>query len=588
MKKKALRKNLYFLFMVSIICPIFLISSFFLILHNRQVQEQEKQHIHNMLVMESSDVYSYLNEMEKLSSAPYLYSDIYSLMLRMKNGSIGSASQSEIDQYDLTYLKLIYNCPDTVRNIAFYPISSKDDTIFLLSRSSGELQRLGTSGYFTEGWFSEAQEADGNTIISGIHNTTYPNQRDTENVITLSRAIKDFDTQKSIGVLKIDVSAKDVTDLLDQIQMTQHSHAVLLNQNDSLIYKTGNIGSDVLSRLKTAQPVLQDQNGSYSVASTEIPEYGWELVYLSSNADLQSSMVNFILFSLAVMLTAILLAFIVYSRQSREIVMSVGKIVGTIRKLGKGDLSAKAEVSEQNEFSLISDALDQMGTRLNEYIEREYKATISRKNAEYRALQSQINPHFFYNTLNGFLSLNRMGEQDLLEKSIIELTQLFRYTCSGEEISSVKEEFGFLQRYLELQKLRFEERLNFTISLQDEAAEESIPKLLLQPIVENSIVHGMEPREQPIHIFVEGRLVPGEESGMILELLARDDGIGFDPGRLKKDSSKVGLKNVEERLHYFRSSSQFSIQSGANRGTACTIRIPAGESRNTPLAESQV
>lgn len=204
------------------------------------------------------------------------------------------------------------------------------------------------------------------------------------------------------------------------------------------------------------------------------------------------------------------------------------------------------------------------------------------------ALQSQINPHFFYNTLNGFLSLNRMGEQDLLEKSIIELTQLFRYTCSGKEVALVKEEFEFLQRYLELQKLRFEERLNFTVTLQDEAAEESIPKLLLQPIVENSIVHGMEPREQPIHIFVEGRLVPGEESGMILELLVRDDGIGFDPGRLKKDSSKVGLKNVEERLHYFRSSSQFSIQSGANRGTVCTIRIPAGESRNTPLAESQV
>lgn len=361
MKKKTLRKNLYFLFIVSIICPVLLISAFFLVLHNRQVQEQENQHIHNMLVMESSDVYSYLNEMEKISSAPYLYSDIYSLMLRMKNGSIDSASQSEIDQYDLTYLKLIYNCPDTVRNIAFYPISQKDDTIFLLSRSSGELQQLGTSGYFTEGWFSDAQEADGNIIISGIHDTAYPNQRNTENVITLSRAIKDFDTQKSIGVLKVDVSAKDVTELLDQVQMTQHSHAVLLNQNDLPVYKTGNIGSGVLSQLKTAQPVLQDQYGSYSVTKAEIPEYGWELVYLSSNADLQSSTVNFILFSLAVMLTAILLAFIVYSRQSREILASVTKIVGTIRKLGKGDLSAKAEVTDQNEFSLISNALDQMG-----------------------------------------------------------------------------------------------------------------------------------------------------------------------------------------------------------------------------------
>ncbi len=574
MKKRTLRKNLYLLFIVSITLPVLLISSFFELLHNRQVEEQENQHIGSMLRMESSDIYSYLNEIEKISSAPYLYNDIYSLMLRMKSNSVSSADPNQINLYDLTYLKLIYNCPDAVQNIAFYPASDNDDTLYLLSRSHGELQCLKTSGYFTESWFSDAQEANGDIVISGIRNSIYPNQRATENVITLTRAIKDFDTQKSIGVLKVDVSSRKITDLVKNFQTTEHSRAVLFNQRNSLICTSGTVSEEVLSQLKTASTTLKDNDDIYSVEETGIPEYGWKLIYLSSRKDLLASTAKFIFFSIAITLTAIIVAFVLYSQQSKKILVSVKKIVSTIRQLGSGNLSAKADIENRDELSLISNALDQMSEQLNEHIEREYKATISQKNAEYMALQSQINPHFFYNTLNGFLSLNRMGEQELLEKSIVELTHLFRYTCSGEKITRVKEEFGFLSEYLELQKLKFEERLNFTIDLEGKAGEELIPKLLLQPIVENSIVHGMEPREQPIHISVKGRLVSEDETGEVLELLVQDDGVGFDVRKIAKTGSRVGLKNVEERLHYFRAFSQFRIQSSATSGTVCMIRIP--------------
>lgn len=572
--KKNLRENLYLLFIVSIVIPVFLISAIFFETHNREVRTQENQHVHNVLAMASTEIYSYLNEMEKISSAPYLYSDIYSMVLRMKNGTVGSASQAEVNQFDLTYLKLIYNCPDTVENIAFYPSADKDDTVYLLSRSVGEIQKLSTAGYFAEDWFSGAQEADGKILLSGIHSTTYPGQRKSSGIITLSRAIKDFDTQKSIGVLRVDVSAEGLTALLDKIGTTAHSGTVLLNQNDVSIYRTGSIVDSVLQKLKTWPASIGGGLNSYSVSKTEIPVYGWKLAYLSSQADLFSSSFHSLLFSVAVMLFTVLLAFSVYSRQSRQILTSVGKIVGTIRRLGTGDLSAKAGVQSQDELSLISNAIDQLGARLNEHIEREYKAAISQKNAEYMALQSQINPHFFYNTLNGFLSLNRMGEQELLEKSIIELTQLFRYTCSGEKFSSVEEEFTFLRKYLELQKLRFEERLNYTVELDEEAGREKIPRLLLQPLVENSIVHGMEPRQQPIHICVEGRILSVGESAGSLELSVSDDGAGFDPQKAHGDPSKVGLGNVEERLRFFRSASRLSVESSPGRGTVCTLVIP--------------
>ena len=99
----------------------------------------------------------------------------------------------------------------------------------------------------------------------------------------------------------------------------------------------------------------------------------------------------------------------------------------------------------------------------------EFMAVISQKNAQYQALQAQINPHFLYNTLNNFVALNRIGERKLLEDSIIQLTRIFHYTCSNSGYSTLQEEFSFIEHYLFLQKIRFEERLEFSLHLDHEA-----------------------------------------------------------------------------------------------------------------------
>jgi LytS/YehU family sensor histidine kinase len=121
----------------------------------------------------------------------------------------------------------------------------------------------------------------------------------------------------------------------------------------------------------------------------------------------------------------------------------------------------------------------------------------ARSDAEYRALQSQIQPHFMYNVLNGFVALNRSGDRGALESSLHALKDMLRYTIEHGQRATVSEEFAFLELYCRLQKLRFEERFSYGFELGEGAAPLPIPKLLVQPLLENAVIHGIEPSTRP-------------------------------------------------------------------------------------------
>jgi two-component system, sensor histidine kinase YesM len=220
-----------------------------------------------------------------------------------------------------------------------------------------------------------------------------------------------------------------------------------------------------------------------------------------------------------------------------------------------------------------------MISQLNIMIDREFRAALNQKNAEFRALQSQIQPHFLYNTLNGFIGLNRLGDRKGLEKAILGLSGMLRYILDKGDWTTVKEELHFLQKYCDLQKLRFTERLHVQIQCNPEVEQWKVPKLLLQPLAENAIIHGVEPIERPCIVTIEAKGDKlADESYLLISI--RDNGIGFD---LKIDScenNSIGINNVKERLKISFPSAQFEIKSQLGTGTEIEIRIPEEELKN--------
>ncbi len=213
------------------------------------------------------------------------------------------------------------------------------------------------------------------------------------------------------------------------------------------------------------------------------------------------------------------------------------------------------------------------GVFYRRYREREAQASLleSRLNeARLRSLQAQLQPHFLFNTLNGIATLVRR-DPATAEEMLLSLSDLLRIALSSSHRQEIplREEMDFMERYLALQKMRFGERLQVSEEIDPEAMDCLVPALVLQPLVENAIRHGLEPSGRP------GKLrIAGSREGNWLKLTVEDDGVGLSPG--EEHGSGVGLANVRERLAALHGAAQkFSIAPGPQGGVVVNIKFPA-------------
>ena len=242
-------------------------------------------------------------------------------------------------------------------------------------------------------------------------------------------------------------------------------------------------------------------------------------------------------------------------------------------KYHAGDSHIQCDTSQCNisEISAIAVNLNEMIEKINIHIDNEYKFKMEQKIAEYQTLQSEINPHFLHNILNLLIALNRLGDRTSLEQSIISLSRLFRYTCEHNFNSTIQQEFNFIQDYLFLQKTRFDERLDFQIFIEPGLEDFEIPKLLVQPLIENAIVHGLEPSDCNEIIQLSAFTTTSCNGDEFMVITVINSGLPYIENRSYK---RVGLKNIEERLTIFSPNSFFIIRGGIDKPTKCTIMIP--------------
>ncbi len=200
-----------------------------------------------------------------------------------------------------------------------------------------------------------------------------------------------------------------------------------------------------------------------------------------------------------------------------------------------------------------------------------YKELLERREAEYEALQSQIQPHFLYNLLNGLIGLNRMGNRKSLEGAFFSLKGMLRYTLEQNDWSTVAEELRFVSKYCELQQVRFQERLSVDIHCDEAAASFRIPKLILQPLVENAVIHGIEPLGGPGQLKVSAK--PIQKNGAAgVGIWIVDNGVGFSVADHPEDGH-IGLRNVRERLLIAFPHAFLKVDSEPGRGTRITMEI---------------
>lgn len=562
------------MFIGSILILVMTVTVCFWIYSNRTMIEREKRNSQNVLDSVSQNMELQFADITNIEKSLYIYNEMFQELEIMNNRSLyetyDELAQIELEEnYTMTLTKLIHTSTQDIRAVVFFPMSG-DETAFYLGKDNSKLREISYPDYHSEPWFAEAVERQDNKLFYKPHIPEYMPNKKLGEVYSYIKAVKSVDSKKVIGVLKVDIGNKMLQESLDVLENSRENGLVVL-QNDEFFS-----GSEWLEEGIKFTDMDKAKAGDviYETQTVSIPNTDLTLVYLTARSSLYRGYLYLFLLSVLILAVGGGLSFVNYRRQASRLVGDVRQITDILGHVEKGDLDVQIKVSEDSEFRTIADAINRMTENLKKYIEKEYLLEIQQQKAEYRALQSQINPHFLYNTLNGFVALNRMGEQKVLERSILELSRLFRYACSGREVVMVQEEMKFLDDYLKLEKLKYEERLEYIIWTDEASRQKKIPKLLLQPLVENSIKHGMGDTDRPVMIQILARTKKAKGIGSVTVLTVRDNGAGFDSRDTEKNREHVGVDNVRARAELYCRDALFQCVSVPGKGTKTTVVFP--------------
>ncbi|MCF2648676.1 MULTISPECIES: sensor histidine kinase [Bacillaceae] len=336
--------------------------------------------------------------------------------------------------------------------------------------------------------------------------------------------------------------------------------------------------------------IVQINERDYMITKNFSNVTGWTVLILTPFSTLTKG--------ITVVRTSILLAgfiglliyFICSFFLSNIITRPIIRLTNTMRFASEGSLPSTPNISSVNEINELNSTYNQLVKETNHLITMVYQKEIIRSRSELRALQAQINPHFLFNTLDALHWTLEEKEEEELAELVVTMSNLFRYTISRsseEEWVRIKDEIEHIEDYMEIMKMRFGEQLKWHIKLPQAFEEVRIPKFLIQPLVENAVLHGAENKlgQCTVDVIVE----QAEENNRI-RVSVRDDGIGINASKLKsiKESMEKGgitsaagkgmaLSNVYKRLALYyqdRQQKGLIMESSENKGTLISFEIP--------------
>ncbi len=415
-----------------------------------------------------------------------------------------------------------------------------------------------------------------------------------EDKVVLYREIFDLSQKKTMGYIVIGVSQTKFQELCENMLGDKDESILVLNPDSGVLSRAGAKVPEVEEYLADEDFLRQDYRKrethiryeNYDIVCSQ-PERNASIVCkISPRYELQMQFLDIAYMPLALLLGMLAGLLPLLLIISNVVTMPLRKVSDAIRKFSDGDFEQQVEVITDDEVGEVAKCFNKMVEDIRALIDENYVKTLAEKESELAALQAQINPHFLYNTLDTLYWQATEEENEEIAENILALSQLFRLALSnGEQEVSVGQEAELISRYLQIQKMRFTKRLAYEVDIDEGIRKVRIPKLILQPFVENAVVHGFENVSTPCRLKVTGRM----EQGMLV-FYVWDTGIGMRQDQIeaiweeesrdyaKQRIGRYAIKNIRERLQ-LRYHDRFSleIQSSIGKGTVVILKIPYEE-----------
>lgn len=484
-----------------------------------------------------------------------------------------------------------------VKTISIYPENGVSPFLRCLDSSSyvPELWALQKSGLYEQAvekkgeeiWIRQDQE-DGE--LYQINYTTK---------LVLCREIYDFAKKKKLAFISIGISEDKVRELCSSVLQEEEEGVYLLNQEGAIIAAYGKTDNSAAYLGDNYKMLSEGQKGVFGGKQFFVKEIENSGCYVGKAVPQQTfwTMFREISYVPVVLMLGVLLGILpVMLFVSRVISRPLENLGDAMQQFQQGDFKHQLKVESNDEVGQVAQCFNHMVSEIEQLINKNYIMVLKKRESELAVLQAKINPHFLYNALDSIYWQAMSADDEETAESIYELSQLFRLVLgNGKEIVTVEAELQLLQRYLEIQKLRFMRQLEYHFDVEPEILQEKIPKLILQPFVENAVIHGMEKQEEACEITISGHL-----EDRFLKFQVRDTGVGVTEEQLKKiwepetnkaySSQRIGryaIYNVKERLRLkYGDAFQLKIESKVGKGTQVTLVIPVGKEEEDEITDS--
>ena len=442
----------------------------------------------------------------------------------------------------------------------------------------------------TQEWYKKAVESRGESILTSSH-VQHVIEGERPWVITMSRGIANLvGSCASKGAVFIDLNYSAISELCDQNSIGDKGYVFIVDQDGNIVYhpqqqqlynelQTENIDAVMNAKTDTVTVGKGEHEKIYTISRSE--KTGWTVVGCMNVAELLKGSRQAQRVYVVCAAGLIVLALILSRLLARNITYPIQRLRDSMKKVQTGEFpTIDLEVSSENEIGSLTKSFNVMTHRIQELMAQNIHEQEQKRKSELKALQSQINPHFLYNTLDSIIWMAEGKKNEEVVLMTASLARLLRQSISNEdELVSIGQEAEYARSYLTIQKMRYKDKLEFQIDISPAIFGVKIIKLVLQPIIENAIYHGLKYKDSKGFLIVRG-YQEGEKAVLEVE----DNGVGmdeetlshiFEKHKVNYHSNGVGVYNVQKRLKlYYGEEYGIVYKSKKNEGTRAVITIP--------------
>ena len=503
---------------------------------------------------------------------------------RHDTGYSDGGSKQSVEKYEVSS-KSFSDAVDDRNDITAIRIFGQK--AMLLERTSYSYQYL-FSDFTREEWYEKALENMNELVITGLNTQPFL-LVDAEETISVSKTISSYVDGSFLGVLLIDLNLTGIAEIMERIYMENEGVLCIANEEGELVYVQQNIALDqsrieeLVHDLSQSEAYkkqtfsITDENNEFQVVAMDLERTEWTLIALTPMNILRQEVKTVLYTIVFISLFICVLVLLFLNVIMRRIVSPLEVLKEQIDSVDKGNLTVVEVIRTGDEIEELSTSFKSMLDRVQNLENAIIKEEEEKRKFEFQALQEQINPHFLYNTLDTIIW---MGEaKDTRIVSVTEaLARLFRISLNkGNEYLTVEDELEHVKNYLIIQEIRYKNKLTYIIEAEQEVLKLKMIKLLIQPMVENSIYHGIKKKRGLGNITVRAF-----QKDAKLHLQIMDNGIGMTgeqveellhgTGKLENKKSGIGVKNVNRRIQMI-CGSEYGIRCESQEGVGTTITI---------------